>query len=69
MKFNRLFTKAMFMTIAVTSLCVSIACSESEADATEVARYDIYGRLLTEPTPGINIVIYSDGTSKKIIID
>ena len=33
MKFNRLFTKVMFMTIAVTSLCVSIACSESGADA------------------------------------
>lgn len=42
---------------------------DSDCDATEVARYDIYGRLLTEPTPGINIVIYSDGTSKKIIID
>lgn len=33
MKFNRLFTKVMFMTIAVASLCVSIACSESGADA------------------------------------
>ncbi len=31
----------------------------------EVARYDIHGRLLSEPTQGINIVIYSDGTTRK----
>ena len=31
----------------------------------EVARYDLHGRLLTDPTPGINIVIYSDGTTRK----
>ena len=37
-------------------------------DATEVARYDIYGHKLSEPTKGINIVKYSDGTVKKMII-
>ena len=37
-------------------------------DAVEVARYDIYGRLLNGPTKGINIVKMSDGTIKKIII-
>ena len=31
----------------------------------EVARYDIHGRLLSEPTKGINIVKYSDGTTCK----
>lgn len=31
----------------------------------EVARYDIHGRLLSAPTQGINIVIYSDGTTRK----
>ncbi len=36
--------------------------------AIEVARYDIHGRLLSEPTPGINIVKYSDGTTRKEII-
>ena len=37
-------------------------------DAVEVSRYDIHGRLLNEPTRGINIVIYSDGTTRKEII-
>lgn len=32
---------------------------------TNVARYDLHGRLLTDPTPGINVVIYSDGTTRK----
>ena len=35
------------------------------SQAIEVARYDLHGRLLTDPTPGINIVIYSDGTTRK----
>ena len=34
----------------------------------EVARYDIHGRLLSEPARGINIVKYSDGTTRKEII-
>ena len=34
----------------------------------EVARYDIHGRLLPEPTKGINIVKYSDGTTRKEIV-
>lgn len=34
----------------------------------EVARYDIHGRLLSEPTKGINIVKYSDGTTRKEIL-
>lgn len=38
---------------------------EVNIDAVEVARYDIYGRLLSEPTKGINIVKYSDGTTRK----
>ncbi len=34
-------------------------------DVVEVARYDIYGRQLTEPTKGINIIKMSDGTTRK----
>ena len=34
-------------------------------NSVEVARYDIHGRLLSAPTQGINIVIYSDGTTRK----
>lgn len=37
-------------------------------DAVEVARYDIYGRKLATPTLGINIVQYSNGTVKKVIV-
>ncbi|MCD7710906.1 MAG: leucine-rich repeat domain-containing protein, partial [Porphyromonadaceae bacterium] len=38
------------------------------ADASEIARYDISGRLLSEPQKGINIVRYSDGTVEKVIV-
>ena len=41
---------------------------ETDDNAVEVARYDIHGRLLSEPTRGINIVKYSDGTTRKEII-
>ena len=34
-------------------------------NAVEVARYDIYGRKLNEATTGVNIVKYSDGTTRK----
>ena len=37
-------------------------------DATEVARYDIYGRLLTNPTKGINIIKMSDGSTRKVFV-
>ena len=39
-----------------------------EGNATELARYDIHGRQLKQPTHGINIVRYSDGTAKKVIV-
>lgn len=34
----------------------------------EVARYDIYGKLLLAPTTGVNIVKYSDGTICKEMV-
>lgn len=37
-------------------------------NAVEVARYDIYGRQLSSPTLGINIVKYSNGVVKKVIV-
>lgn len=39
-----------------------------DSDAVEVARYDIHGRLLTQPTSGINIIKMSDGTAKKVVV-
>ena len=40
---------------------------EVDDNAVEVARYDIHGRLLSKPARGFNIVIYSDGTTRKEI--
>lgn len=34
-------------------------------EVVETARYDINGRLLSEPVEGFNIVVYSDGTTRK----
>ena len=34
-------------------------------DIQELGRYDIDGRLLTEPTPGVNIIKMSDGSTRK----
>lgn len=41
---------------------------KSSEEATEVARYDLQGRMIAKPQKGINIIRYSDGTSKKILI-
>lgn len=40
----------------------------TEGDVREVARYSIDGTLLNKPTKGLNIIRYSDGTTKKVII-
>ena len=41
---------------------------EMDNNAVEVVRYDIHGRLLSEPTKGINIIKMSDGTTRKEIV-
>ena len=43
-------------------------CTLDSSNATEVARYDIHGCMLSQPTKGINIVKMSDGTVKKVIV-
>ena len=35
---------------------------------TEVARYDIHGRKLSTPQKGINIIRYSDGKAKRVVV-
>lgn len=42
-----------------------VAGVEFGNNAVEVTRYDIYGRVLMEPTKGVNIVKMSDGTTRK----
>ena len=41
---------------------------EIDCNVIEVSRYDIHGRLLSEPARGINIVKMSDGTTRKEIV-
>lgn len=42
--------------------------SDNQGDAHEVARYSINGQRLNASTQGINIVKYSDGTTKKVMV-
>ena len=42
--------------------------SSNQGDAHEVARYSINGQRLNAPTQGLNIVKYSDGTTKKVMV-
>ena len=46
----------------------SILIDKSATEVFEIARYDIHGRLLSKPSRGINIIIYSDGTTRKEIV-
>lgn len=64
------YEKPTAVTAAKKSLIIKGTTSgvenvDADGNAIEVARYDIYGRLLSEPTKGINIVKYSDGTTRK----
>lgn len=55
-----------FMDLAPNSGIGSMAVDNT--DVVETARYDITGRRLSTPVPGINIVRYSDGSSRKILV-
>lgn len=37
-------------------------------EAVEVARYDIQGRKIDKPQKGINIIRYSDGSTRKVLV-
>lgn len=41
----------------------------NDSTVTEVSRYDANGNLLAAPAKGLNIVHYSDGTVKKIMVE
>lgn len=59
---------------------VDLAAGTSEMDDTngltlietpaafEIARYSLDGRLLSVPTPGINIIRYTDGSVRKVLV-
>ena len=40
----------------------------AEEEVTEIARYDLNGRKLDKPQKGLNIIRYSDGTTRKVLI-
>ncbi len=42
--------------------------TDNADDVIEIARYDLNGRKIAGPQKGINIIRYSDGTSKKVIL-
>ena len=46
-----------------------IASVTDDSTITEVSRYDANGQQLSVPTKGLNIVHYSDGTVKKIMVE
>ena len=42
--------------------------TQTSADVREIARFTIDGKRINQPQRGINIVKYSDGTVKKVIV-
>lgn len=45
-----------------------ITGTQTSADIREIARYTIDGKRINQPQRGINIVKYSDGTVKKVVV-
>ena len=40
----------------------------NRSDVKEISRYSLNGQRVTSPTKGVNIVIYSDGSIKKVAV-
>lgn len=53
--------------VAVTQ-STGITGTQTSADIREIARYTIDGKRINQPQRGINIVKYSDGTVKKVVV-
>lgn len=46
-----------------------IKSDKSFANRKEVARYDLNGTKLVAPQKGVNIILYSDGSSAKVVVE
>ena len=46
----------------------AISSVEDNTEVREVARYSVDGKLLQGAQKGLNIVRYSDGTVKKVVV-
>ena len=40
----------------------------NRSDVKEITRYSLNGQRVTSPTKGVNIVVYSDGSIKKVAV-
>lgn len=57
-----------FQVIKEIGTQTGIDSATTSDDVKEVARYGINGQLLNGPTNGVNIVKYSDGTTKRVMV-
>lgn len=56
-------------TVNVTvTQATGITGTQTSADVREIARYTIDGKRINQPQRGVNIVKYSDGTVKKVVV-
>lgn len=52
----------------VVTQATGITGTQTSADVREIARYTIDGKRINQPQRGVNIVKYSDGTVKKVVV-
>lgn len=52
----------------VVTQATGITGTQTSADVREIARFTIDGKRISQPQRGINIVKYSDGTVKKVVV-
>lgn len=52
----------------VVTQATGITDTQTSADVREIARFTIDGKRINQPQRGINIVKYSDGTVKKVVV-
>lgn len=52
----------------VVTQATGITDTQTSADVREIARFTIDGKRINQPQRGVNIVKYSDGTVKKVIV-
>lgn len=55
--------------VNVTTPTAINAATANDADVHEVARYAADGRRISKPQQGVNIVRYSDGTTRKVVVE
>ena len=62
------FQAAIVKSVKSVTQATGITGTQTSADVREIARFTIDGKRINQPQRGINIVKYSDGTVKKVIV-